>query len=388
MVYVRYLLTSIREHGEWKVILATSVDSSIDPYVVELSLEFGSILDLQPIEFPTPSKSFLQFIHHRLAKQESSYKVLISLIRELLSYRSVDYVLIPFLDDYTLFPMSVKTWPFDNLPWSGISIRPRFHLKKMGAIVPSRIEDIIEKFSYRRILRNRGLDCLFTIDPYLQRFFGSDKIKHVPDPADISSVTPSRLPVDVPSDAVVLLVYGYLDLRKALDRLINAFLDPRVGSRIVLLLAGVQNKELNNQLCSRNACILRREKRLIEINRHITDAEEAALFKRADIVWCYFPMNYCSSGALVRAGQTSRPVIATREGLVGLIVRELKMGIPVSEFDDEELVLALIKLECDAALRRSLGTAGYDFFSNFTIRAFGNPIIRRIAKYFDVDSLG
>ena len=379
MVYVRYLLRAMERRGGLRAILVTSLESQSDPYVIAMTTEFGELLSIVTIEFPILASGLLRFIHARLAKQAATFRVLRSVVERLLSQTSVDYVFVPFLDDYCLFPMALKRWPFRRLPWGGIAIRPRFHLHNMGAKVPTRWEDLIEKFAYHRLLRNRGLDRLFSIDPYLEPYFRDDKIASVPDPSDIFSVAPTHMQFGLPSDAVVLLVYGYLDVRKAIDRLMRAMLDARVDTRLMLLLAGLQCPELSAFLTSDVAQVLRAQRRLVEINRHISDVEEAAAFRRANIVWSYYPHNYCSSGALVRAGQSSRPVIATREGLVGLIVGELGMGVTVAEDDDEGLVMALVRLGNDAMLRAELGKAGFKHFSKATAEAFGDRIVAQIA---------
>jgi glycosyltransferase involved in cell wall biosynthesis len=125
---------------------------------------------------------------------------------------------------------------------------------------------------------------------------------------------------------------------------------------------------------------LQQQGRLIKVNRFVSDGEEAAAFQRADIIWAYYPKSYCSSGAMVRAGQASLPVIATREGLVGHTVSMLGMGLTAPENDEDELTLVLVRLGSDAATREKLGKAGFEHFSQYTAEAFGNSIVEQVSK--------
>ncbi len=379
MIYVHYLLRSMARRGGMRAILATTPESQADRYVAQMVREFSSLLLIETVELTQNKNKILHLIHPQLNKQVVLFNILQNLVKRVSQRISIDYVFIPFLDDYCLFPMVWHARPFRRIPWGGILIRPRFHLRRIGADVPSRWEDLIERFAYRQLLRNKGLDTIFTIDPYLEHYIRSGKLKSVPDPSDILSITPEYSQFGLNSNSVVLLVYGYLDHRKAVDRLLLAMSDERIPKNLTLLLAGKQSSEFTQMMCGEPAQKIRAQGRLIEINRHISENEEASAFRRADMVWNYYPGSYCSSGALVRAGQSSRPVLATREGLVGLTVRDLKMGVTVGEYDDEGLVSALAHLATNSKLRSDLGNAGFEHFSKATPQAFGDPIVDRIS---------
>lgn len=387
MVYVKYLLAAIRRHGGLRATLITSTNSYADPVVTEILNEFNGLLSVQTVEISMLT-SLLDLVHPRLAKQFEFFRILRNVINNILAHTSIDYVFLPFLDDYFLYSLAAHSWPFPRLPFGGISIRPRFHLREMGVAAPWSIRDWIEKTAYRNLIRTQGLDRLFSIDPYLAPYFDSKKIVTVCDPSNILNVTPAHIDFGFPTDAIVLLTYGYLDSRKAIDRLMSAMLDSSLNPRLTLFLAGLQSADVSLLMTGDVAIKLREQGRLVEVNRHFTDAEEAAAFLRADIVWNYYPHNYCSSGALVRAGQLSLPVIATREGLVGDIVSKLNMGITVPEDDDEGLVKALFRLGQDSLLRSELGRGGFEYFSKATAEAFGDKIIKNIINTITYSSFG
>lgn len=380
MVYVRYLLRALMRRGGLKATLAVSKASRMAPQVVEMVEEFGAALNIVTVNFPDSSQNMLSWINPMLAKQTTYLGVLVDLVASRVRELRIDYVFIPFLDDYCLFPIALRDHPFGNIPWGGIVIRPRHHLRRMGVILPWRWQDFAEYLAYRLLWRKKVLDKVFCIDPYLGQFYPNAKLDSVRDPSDMLSVVPDDICFGIKQDAVVLMVYGYIDHRKAIDRLLKAMTDERIPVCLTLLLVGQQDRQLRPLLESEAARSLRDVGRLIEIKRVVTDSEEAAAFRRADVVWNYYPRNYCSSGALVRAGQASRPVLATREGVVGRTVFDLGMGLIVGEEDHEGLILALVRFASDPVLREKLGQAGFEHFAKATATAFGDPIIAHISK--------
>ncbi|MDO9106962.1 MAG: glycosyltransferase family 4 protein [Methylovulum sp.] len=380
MIYVRYLLRALNRHGGFRAILAVSEASLVHPQVTEMIDEFGESLILVAVTLPEISQNMFSRIHPMLAKQFAFFGVLQRLISSWKGDLKIDYVFVPFLDDYCLLPLALRDRPFGKIPWGGIVISPRHHLRQLGVILPWRWQDYVEQLAYRQLWRKKALDQVFCIDPYFEQFYPNAKLDSVPDPSDLLFVAPQDTCFGIKQDAVVLLVYGYIDQRKAIDRLLEAMTDERIPDSLTLLLVGKQDPPLRPLLESEVAQYLRTVGRLIEINRIVSDSEEAAAFRRTDVVWNYYPRNYCSSGALVRAGQSSRPVLATREGVVGRTVADLGMGLLVGEDDREGLILALVRFSSDAELREKLGKAGFEHFAKASAAAFGDPIIAHIAQ--------
>jgi hypothetical protein len=374
MVFVRYIVEAMRDHGGLRATLATSRRGASSPLLADISdaleLHIVAVPDAHPLGRVLPSK---------LARQFTQTRMLRSAVQNIGSHDPVDHVLIPFVDDYCLFPFAVRKRPFGPTPWSGIAIRPRFHLAKSGAEVPERHADTIEQAAYRHMLRNPTLHRLFCIDPCFMPFMDDPRIVTVPDPADIVDHDADRTWLPVAHDAVVLLAYGYIDHRKAIDRLLTIVADPRMPKSLVLALVGTQDAEMTPVLQGPVAGELRRSGRLVEIARHVSEAEEASAFLRADIVWGYYPGNYCSSGAMVRAGQMGRPLLAGRQGLVGHLTGLYRSGLSASEEDDEAVLQQLARLATSPELRRELGNNGQRHFAHATGASFGRRIVQHLA---------
>lgn len=313
-------------------------------------------------------------------------------IREAINHlrlrEQIDHLLIPFFDDYCLHAASFRRSPFGSIQWSGIVVRPRHHLRSCGAKLPFRWIDLLDRAAYSLVLRKRSLVRLFSIDPFLSQYYPGGKVAAIPDPANVGERQAGRTPTELDpllidrSKRVVLLVYGYIDGRKGLQELMAAVNDSQVPRSLHILLAGFQDPAAAGALGSPIAQALRVSGRLVEINRVVTDDEETALFQFADIVWVYYPRSYCSSGALIRAGQCAKPVLATEEGLVGRLVTDIGAGMTAPEGNFSALRDALVALAKDPELRLRQGRAGREHFARSTPEAFATPVIDSIVNSF------
>lgn len=378
MVFVRYLVEAMAHRGTMRATLMTSARGHSAPWLRKLNADLQRVLTVSLVDDPGPPERIVR-LPRKLERQFGHIAMLHSAVHRLSKHEAVDHVFIPFVDDYGLFPLATHRKPFGNIPWSGIAIRPRFHLRHVGAQVPPRPEDLIERWAYRRMLGSRSLNTLFSIDPYLAPYLDDPRVITVCDPADITAPAADRRWLPVTDDAVVLLVYGYIDHRKAIDRLLRIAADPRMSRRLVVALVGTQDEGILPILNDAVARDLREQRRLVEIPRHVDDHEEASAFARADIIWGYYPGSYCSSGAMVRAGQMGRPLMATEEGLVGQLTRRYGTGLAAREHDDDAVLHALNRLVEDAALRGTLGDAGRRRFADSTGAAFGDQIVDRLS---------
>lgn len=376
MVYVRYIVEAMARRGTLRATLVTSARGAASPILRDLDPAAAACLSTVTIDDPAT----LPGVPAKLQRQFGHVARLRRAVRQLSRHDPVDQVFVPFLDDYGLLPLAVYRRPFGALPWSGIMIRPRFHLAAMGAQVPPRPVDRVEGWAYRRHLRSPTLATMFSIDPYLAPYLDDPRVVSLPDPADITQVTADRDWLGVADDAVVLLVYGYIDGRKAIDRLLSVAADPRMPKALVIALVGTQDPAMAPVLAAPDAQRLRSEGRIVEVARHVSDQEEASAFARADIVWAYYPGSYCSSGAMVRAGQMERPILGGDEGLVGHLTRQQESGLTAPEHDDDALFAALSRLAGDASLRRTLGAAGRRAFAASTGAAFGDAIVGRLEE--------
>lgn len=380
-IFVRHLVESMARNGGMRATWAVLGEDRQHSQIRTPEAQFGEMLSITEIVLPNARKNLLGIVHPLLEKQFRYMRALRRFIEER-GKGIFDYVFIPFIDDYGLAPLALSRRPFGGLPWGGIIISPRFHLGATGH-APHRLIDGVERALYSLLFRGVGdMHEIFTIDPYFQRFLGDPRLHYVPDPAAMK--LPGRVQplgeVEIADTDAPILVYGYLDHRKGIPALLRAFADPRIPLNAKLLLVGLQHESIRSLLDEPLPRLLRSQGRLVEVNRIVSDEEQAAAFHAAQIVWNHYPGSYGPSGVLVLAGQYSKPVICTQEGYCGRVVAETGMGLAVKESNPSGLVDALLALLADRSGRQSMGRAGFEHFSSFSPTAFADPIVSAIAK--------
>ncbi|RZI56598.1 MAG: hypothetical protein EOP94_04195, partial [Zymomonas sp.] len=266
MVFVRYIVEAMARHGGVRATLVTTERGKTGFERLTIDDRAHRLVTMHVIGEPDAGGKRLP-LPRKLSMQAEQTRLLRAALQSLGSDAAVDHVLIPFIDDYCLLPALWRTATFGTIPFSGIAIRPRFHLKKSGADVPNRPADWVERLAYRRLLSAPSFKTLFSIDPYLEQRLDTPRVVTVCDPADIAGniADPAWLPVA--EEAVVLLVYGYIDSRKAIDRLLRLVADPAMPKSLVVALVGEQDRQLRPVMESALAVSLRAEHRLVEVNR-------------------------------------------------------------------------------------------------------------------------
>lgn len=263
-----------------------------------------------------------------------------------------DIVIIPYLD-CCLHAIALFGSPFKQTPWAGIVMRPSFHYTKMGIIgPPSQLLWIKEKL-FSRLLHNRMLKKLWTIDEPLKHFIDkahpifAEKLCYLPDPAELKSTTnrkQARQTLGIQPNEIVILIYGALNLRKGVEELLFATQATYFPKHIHILLAGNQDKQVRNLLEQPFAQSLLKMKRLHQINYFLTEEEQYNAFVASDIVWLGYRQHYNMSGVIIQAGQMGLPIIACQEGLIGWLTKKYQLGITVAINDEEQIIDAINEL--------------------------------------------
>jgi glycosyltransferase involved in cell wall biosynthesis len=273
---------------------------------------------------------------------------------------------VPFIDHCDKYVGLVGD-PFGGRRWSGLSLGIKFHDREFGVIRPGRADDPAERFLFRRMLANRRLDALLTIDRLLpvwtERHLPSlaTKLGYVPDPIELDGTVSreeARRQLGI-GDEVVVAVYGVIQERKGIGSLIAAMLRDDLPRTFSLLLAGPQDEEVRARLRGPDATRLREQGRLREVDRFLTGRDEAAVFAAADIGWLGYEGFYRTSAVLLQFGRARRPVVASREGMIGWLNRRYNLGPEVSPRDTAANAAALIALGGDRELAARCASNGY-----------------------------
>jgi hypothetical protein len=284
----------------------------------------------------------------------------------------VDLVILPGVDE-ALDAWAVLGPGFQGTPWIGISMRPAFHLGSMSEVVaPRRRDDWVRTRLYRRLLRNRSLHKLLTIDPVMMDFAPSafssgerNRLAYLPDPSpvyDLPARAASRMELGIPEEARLVLLYGSLTARKGVSQLIHAASAPACPGSVHILLAGRQDEDVKQLLQQRAAQALIASGRLHVLQQYLDDRLERTALSATDFMWLGYSKFYGMSGVLVLAARHGLPCIFSREGIVGYLGRKFVLGPEIDPDNIETVVRALAGLASEPLqYHRSLDEAKGQF---------------------------
>ena len=244
---------------------------------------------------------------------------------------------------------------------SGILFRPSVHYGTIGPYKPSRgerLRDGRKALLYRLMLRNPALERVLSLDPFFpaharNHYPKGDKVVALPDPANppVDCGSTDRARGFAPSSRVSFLLFGYLTERKGPLAVLDALflLPPKVASRVAVLFAGRVDPALREQIKHRQSELARRHPDLwLRIDdRRLDQAELASLVRQCDVVLAPYQRFVGSSGVLLWAAVSGRPVLAQEFGLVGRLTRDHRLGVSVDASDPSHLAREIARMvEC------------------------------------------
>ncbi len=381
--FLRVVLTAFANFQDWHTTLLTSEDASIHPAFTRLREEFRSHLDVVVARGCDAARNVKHVVGWYYANQFANARALKQEFRTLHGEQHFDFALVPYMEAIGVHSLAFWSF-FKQVPWAVIPHALRFHFYESGIKAPPRRVDLLQRLCFQRMLRVPTLAAVFTLDPYLAKWSKHPKVHYVPDPSNL----PPRLDhlccrrsLGLPADAFVVLVYGAIDHRKCLDLLLPGIAQVDPKHNVVLVIAGVQDPRLRSSLLQGEAATrLRRQLRLVEFDRFVNGKEEEMLFTSADVVWIYYRDQYGSSGVLVRAGQYSKPVIASDNGLTGRIVTDERCGLVVAKPEPEALSQMVVDLATHPLSLRKMAERASARFSQNVPAAFAGPITAAVAE--------
>jgi glycosyltransferase involved in cell wall biosynthesis len=243
---------------------------------------------------------------------------------------------------------------------SGILFRPSVHYAALGPYRPSlgeRLRDWRKDVFYRLMLRNRALARVLSLDPFFpayarRRYPNGTKVEVLPDPAQqpIERTAPAACgePEFVPRGRIGFLLFGYLAERKGplavLDAL--ALLKPEIAGRVAVLLAGKVDPAIADRLEHGYRALARSQPALwLRLDgRRLDDGELAELIRRSDVVLAPYQRFVGSSGVLLWAARSGRPVLAQDFGLVGRLTRDHGLGLAVDCRDPAAIAAEIVRM--------------------------------------------
>ncbi len=263
-----------------------------------------------------------------------------------------DVIFLPYLD-YCLYAIGLLGSPFGKCPWIGLAMRPSFHYQEMGVMAPTPSLVAIKKALFFRLLKNRTMRRLLTIDEPLADYVEStakvlSKIAFLPEPADLGvlpDTADAKRHLGFSPERKLVLLYGAISDRKGAVELLRALVAPGFPPNVDVLMAGdIASPRIRDILAEPWTLALRNQGRLKIMDRFIGTREESTVFAATDIVWLGYRGHYNGSGVLMQAATAGRPVLACQEGVLGWQTRRHGLGRTVNPTDIPGVIAAVVAL--------------------------------------------
>ena len=375
--YLHWLVRATNRR-QWSVVIATNAATLTHPSITGLSSEFENV----QIHLMSASNSANRVAARSplLIRKEFAYwRGFREVVDEVRASMSIDAVILPYID-YCFHAVAILGSPFKELPWCGISMR--LAVPKSDANVKSALP-----WKWRlakRVLRGPNLKALFVINPSVRDIPTNwcaatllAKLRYLPDPAEQKingSRKESRAILGLCDGDVAILVFGLIDERKGIDSLLANLSSQNNLSNYVVILAGKQSAYMHNQMQTSLCVDLLSRKRLIVLDRFLTDAEQSLVFTASDVVWVGYRNHFYMSGVLVLAGRAGLPVIGTTEGEIGRLITEHNLGA-VARMDRSAEVTLALRAMLDARRRNQMGRRAELAFASHTVENFGASVM-------------
>lgn len=348
-IYLQWMIDGLVERGH-SVTLMTFPESLKHPAFSHYARNAEGSITIAPAEHVNPD-------HHggtavSIRREFAYWRMFRQWYRQHKEKSSVDAVFLPLLD-YCLYAIALLGSPFGKVPFVGITMRPSFHYPEMGIICPPPALGGVKMALFFRLLRNKSLRYLLSIDEPLIEFIrdrnmaASEKVLFLPEPCDLDALTDvneAKRRMGIDPDHKVILVYGSLSSRKGVIELLRSISDSACQQLVDVVLAGKVEDRMREHLDADWIQAMQQDGRLKILDRFITSDEENMLFSAADIVWLGYREHYVSSGVLVQAACAGLPVIACKEGIIGWKTRRHKLGIVLDPFDTTSIAEAIVTL--------------------------------------------
>ena len=246
------------------------------------------------------------------------------------------------------------------IPFAGIYFRPTFHYHTFKGYRPTINERWValrKQFLLRRVLRNKELKTLLSLDPiaarYIQQHFKADgRISHFAD--SFPRISPSetevhelRQELKIEPNRFVFCLIGILDHRKGPIQLLESIkhIPEEVASKICILLAGytpdgfknlLENAVAGAQGISKVQIVLR--------NEYIAPAKVQTYYALSDVLLTTYQFHIGSSSALLRSASQRKPLLSSDYGLLGHLVRTLELGVTVDTTQPKEIANGIVRM--------------------------------------------
>lgn len=199
-----------------------------------------------------------------------------------------------------------------------------------------KLKKTVKRIRIKKMLTNLRLETVFLLDDEeLETLLGlkySNRFKYLPDPISQSNKVVGdslflRRRYGLPDDCAVLLSFGAIVPRKNLIRVIEA-LKNIVDVKVGLLILGKGDSSYVSKLKVLGEKLMSETKHTVVIENNFLSYDEMEFaFASTDYVLALYKSFFCSSGVIGHAAKYQKPLLATKNGVIGKSVKKYELGI-------------------------------------------------------------
>lgn len=264
--------------------------------------------------------------------------------------------------------------PIPRFGTSGVLFRPTFYYRQRGMLpagLAGKAVFWLKWITARSCSKRPGIERLFVLDPlaedYAASTWGVNKFKHVPDPMgpEPTGVRPLGSADPVSERPLRLLVAGALAPRKGLHWVTDALtsLPEPARSNVHLVVVGRPEAGCAEYVTGNLKRLEEERIKLTAILSFVSDEDLDRHLATSHVVLTPYMGFTGSSGIVIRAAHFGKPVVATKEGLLGHLVIRHRLGSVVDA--------ARVEVFRDC-LSRIVATGVVDGFDPVSARAFAD----------------
>ncbi len=250
----------------------------------------------------------------------------------------------------------------------GVLFRPSVHYRQISPYAPDwreRMRDLRKSVLYRLMLLNRSVESVLTLDPFFARYAlaaykSGAKVQPLPDPVHWEE-RPSDPSLPREAGRVRFLMFGYLAERKGILALLTAlaYLPAEIAARMSLVMAGNVDPGIRGRLVHAisDLRLLQPTLRLEFREGRLPVEELRREIGRCDVVLAPYQRFVGSSGVLIWAAGSGKPVLTQDFGLLYRLTQDYRLGVTADTGDPRRLAQAIERMiregperEFDAAL--------------------------------------
>jgi glycosyltransferase involved in cell wall biosynthesis len=268
----------------------------------------------------------------------------------------------------------VALCPLPRFCTSGVMFRPTFYYRKKGMVearTSSRALFALKWLVGYLLAKRPGVEQIFLLDPlaanHARCCWKSRKFTLIPDPIlrESSDVRPIGSADPISERPLRLLIAGALAPRKGLHTTADALwkCSEETKKSVTLLVVGKPEEGYTDYVIQNVARLRAMGIEVISDLRFVSDRELDELIAHSNIILTPYLDFKGSSGIVVLAAHFGKPVISTSEGLLGLLVRQHKLGEALDAGDTEQF---------SRCLERVVATGVVDGFDPTSARDFAD----------------